>query len=604
MVVVDNRTTDKADYYRQTLESERASRESADNQIIDLLHNVKSRYDSKLNAYMAKNKNKNKQASEASKNNSANNKASTTATSPTQEDSWSSCDKQSPSKNADDANDGWSTQPTTTAAGWGDSSPAKNKKNKDKDPWANEVDAGWATSDNNNDQQGNNDGWGTSTQEQNANETTSDNGDDDAQQDASTGNGWEASTNDWNTKTNTTTDGWACDTQTETKSKGKENKKDASKKESSPTKGGASENKSPAKADKQLDAEDWGCNNQDKNANANANDKNTKKQGKKGKNDQKNASPNNAEAKGASDNKPADKVDTAGDSKTNKSKSTTEDKTVDNKEFLEIKSQLWTLKLDLRLLERDKSKLTEEVSSLTQERDSLLKKIDLARQEHDSMKVRIRGLTVDLVSANEEIHKLNERIDEIEADKRSKEKESFMGESKRRAIENKYKEHQQQIANLESELNLLKEEKGDCLQRIADLERRSERLLSDLNHSKNLVRTLKDGCAMVEDQVKTYEVRHDSVVMSKADMERELIAIKEESSRHITTINKLQKSNEQLVSAFMMSSEAHDETKKELETLQKEYGKRLQAYKDENHRLSEANSQLTKLIDYLRAGRR
>lgn len=150
----------------------------------------------------------------------------------------------------------------------------------------------------------------------------------------------------------------------------------------------------------------------------------------------------------------------------------------------------------------------------------------------------------------------------------------------------------QQIAYLESQLGLSREE-------AARLKKRNLRLEKDLDHSKTLIRTLREGCSLVEDQAKTFETRHDTIMMSKADLERELIAIKEESSRHITTINKLQKSNEQISKAFIVSVEAHESCKRELDVLQQKYARKLESYQIENMRLSEANSQLRKLIDYM-----
>lgn len=193
--------------------------------------------------------------------------------------------------------------------------------------------------------------------------------------------------------------------------------------------------------------------------------------------------------------------------------------------------------------ETGNDKVGDKNEKIIKERDDLLRKLHEANQERDHLKVKVRGLTVDLCSAH----------DELESNEKT----------------------------------------------IMHLTQRNTRLESDLIHSKNLIRTLRDSCALVENQAKTFEVRHDTVVMSRADMERELINIKEESSRHITTINRLQKSNEKLSRAFIQSAEAHDQTRAELEMFQRESARRLMKLKEENDRLVIQNNQLTKLIDLI-----
>lgn len=566
---------DKADYYRKTLENERQSREQADKQVLDLLHDVRNRYDTKLNSYMAKNKGNlddakqncgaksspgstnNNNVSDAGNKKSKKNKGSPKDKTDTgNRDSWDIDDNQSPSKkNDDDA--GWGNS-NNQSTGWGDD---------DKHDNSNDQNTGWGNSDN-----------------QNTDWVNSDDKD----------NGW-GNSNDQNT-------GWADDgNHDKSNDKDANNKKEENWNDDNATGWGnepASNNQETNENEKSKDATGSTNNNSNK-SNVGNNKKNKKNKGAaKTVDDSSNQDtrPKASEEASCKDNSSKKGGDT---DKRQNIKISADQEEAGSKEYLEIKSQLWSAKLDLRLAERDKSKLREELDNVRTERDDLIRKLKHVNAEQDTLKVRLRGVTVDLVSANDEIHKLNERLDEIEAEKRSKERDLTLDETRRRAMESKTKSFQQQIANLQSDITSLKEVREDLEKQVITLTRRNERLENDLDHSKKLIRTLKDGCAMVEGQAKTFEVRHDTVMMSKADMERELIAIKEESSRHITTINKLQKSNEQISKAFLMSVEAHEQCKDELEKLSREYARRQQALEVENLRVVEANNQLRKLIDFL-----
>lgn len=532
-----DKEADKADFYRKTLENERATRELADKQVIDLLHNVRDRYDTKINSYMAKNKNnKNKQNNNNSSGNNKKNKNNKEEDN-TNGNAWGDTNDNDNVNNTEA--DNWAEANNDTANNnstdnWGDDNQGtSNDQNKDSGAWGS----------NNNDNQ--NEEWGV---------TTNDKNDTDA--------GWGQDTKPV---------GWGDENQTSPK------KKDDNKNKKSPDK-----NKSPsAKSDNS------GSNKKENKASKNE----TTPPNKKGGNQDKNKNSPNAKQD------PKEK-----DAKEQKESANKVD--VNSKEYLDMKSQLWTAKLDLRLSDRDKTKLAEQVAAVEKERDTLLRRLEVSKSEQDTLKMKVRGLTVDLCSAKEEIDKLNERIDEMEQLRRGRDRFTSSSETKRRSIEDENRTYRQQIAALENELLECQQEKQEVEKTFEDLRRRNTRLEADLTHSKNLIRTLKDGCAFVESQAKTFEVRHDTVVMSKADLERELINIKEESSRHITTINRLQKSNEKLSQAFIQSAEAHDQTRHELEVVQRDTARRLMKMKEENDKLVVQNNQLNKLIDLINKKKR
>lgn len=590
------KATDKADYYRKALENERNSREQADKQVLELLHDVKNRYDTKLSSYMAKHRKSQTSAKFDDDWGSTNSKKVET-------DKSNSKSDQSKSQKVDQ---GWgSEQPKSNEVSswdspgvddWGasnskDDTPEKNKSNDDN---------GWGSGDPNSNQDNevcdwgaesspqNDNGWGNDCSKKSTPEKDNSNND----------NGWgneEPSSNqvnetsDWGAEaTPQVVDDW-------NSGNNKEDNPEKSKTQGKKKK----ENKSPPKNT----ADSKG---KDSSANKKANN-NTK--AKSGDNSSPQAKSSTEQESSRPPSSPKKKKDSKGDTSHNieepkaDTSETRERGDIGNKEFLEVKSQLWTTKLDYRLAERDKHLLREEVDKLRQERDELTKKLAKSHQEQDALRMKVLKLTSDLTSMNDDFDKLNKRLDEVEAEKRCTERSLTLDESRRHAMESKTRAFQQQIADLQSVNTSLKEERDDFEKQCINLTRRNERLESDLSHSKKLIRTLKEGCAMVDEQAKNFEVRHDTVLMSKADMEREIIAIKEESSRHITTINKLQKANEQISKAFLMSVEAHDQCKGELEKLSKEYTRKLNSLELENHRVVEANNQLRKLIDFLQGKR-
>lgn len=528
-----NDRSDRGEYYLRTLESERTGREQSDKQVIDLLYDIRNRYDIKLGSYMARNKkNKNSPKNENKK-----------------EDTATKINDDSKGWN-DTANNDWENNTNS----WGNNNTWSNEANETK----NNEESGWEeTGDNNGNQDS---GWGNSA-------SKNDNQD----------SGWGNSAN-----TNDNQDsGWG---NTEVANDNQESNWDSAE---TATKDQVSKPSSDEKKNKQSSSGDQKSS--------------TDKSDKTASAPQDGAKTDNQKSKSSSGKK-KDKQPCAGDPKTptDKPDATTPACTDGSrKSYDEIKSELWTMKLDLRLSEREKQTLKDEVISKQCEIDELSKKLTASREQIDDLKLKVRKLTVDLCSANQDIQKSSARLDEIENQSKIKEDLASYSESKRRTMEHKSREQQQRIADLESELYLVKEEKELSDKRVSDQAKRIQRLEADLGHSRNLVQTLKDGCTLVENQAKAFEVRHNTVVMSKEDLERELIAIKEESSRHITTISKLQKSNEQISKAFVISVEAHDECKKEMETVRIEMSRRIETLKIENLRLVEANSQLRKLVDYL-----
>lgn len=550
---------EKADYYQKTLQHERINREQTDKQVISLLTDIRNRYNIKYQGYMAKHKSKNNVERTQGDDGGVSKDAKKDVN---QSSGWGSTNNGvwgSDANSKAEASDGWgitteANKDESTLGGWGTEATDKNNETEDWGDTNQEDDWGASKPDTNQEEDwGNTDskkdsGWGNTSKESNKDERVD--------------SGW--GSNDQNDKSKANTS--------------KEDKKNEGKK-----------NKNKKKNQDKTD--DNKTDDKTNDAKANDHKKDDKRDDKK-----------------TDDKTYASKTDSGKKSETSKATVPKTDYSSDkfdstSKEYLDMKSQLLSAKLELRLATRDKSKLSEELATVKEERDNLERKLNLASQDQDQLKMKLRGVTIDLVSANEEIQKLNMRIDEIEAERRDKEKDARAGESKRRSLENKYRSYQQQIAELQSELGLLREEKEDSDRRVSDLKGRNERLEADLTHSKSLIRTLKDGCAFVENQAKNFEVRHDTVVMSKADLEKELIAIKEESSRHITTINKLQKSNQQISNAFIQSVEAHEQCRRETEFLQTEYARRLENYKLENHKLVEANNQLRKLIDYIQKKR-
>lgn len=543
---------DKADYYKRAIDKERAAREQSDKQVIDLLKDIKTRYESKISAYKQK-----APSNPAPK--------ATTMTTKAADDDWGS------GNTGGQANDNWGQDNNDTQADQG--SWDNNDTQANQGSWGNDDTGGkandtWCQAD-----QPANEGWGdqaTTKQEESSKPDTpvekqtdtkaaDDNwGSGDAGWGTQADNKQEASSNPDTSKeatktTKATSDDWGADDTTSTKkTEAKQDPKQNQKKKAN-QKANKNQKTSTAPSVETVSA-----------VKPTTTDKPTPTV---------KATP---AAKPTSTVEPASTVDTTPN-------------VVDTKQQSEIKSQLLSAKLDIRLLERENATLKEE-------RDGLASKLKNVNAEQDTLKMKVRSLTVDLVSANEEIHKLNERIDELEAEKRTREKDNNFSESKRKSMENRFKQYQIQIAELQSENSLLREDKHDNQRRIENLSRRNERLENDLAHSKNLIRTLKDGCALVEDQARTFEIRHDTVVMSKSDMERELIAIKEEATRHISTINKLQKSNEYLTAAFTESSEENLRKRHQIEEMHQEFTRRINDLEVQNLKLSQTNSQLQKVL--------
>lgn len=544
---------ERAEYYRKTLEGERASRELADKQVLDLLQDIRVRYDIKLNSLMGKKGGKRKPGNSGGPDDADKGQDQT---------DWDCSDNRNGTQNDwgvnnNDSNDNeWGANDT----GWG----TNDATNDDNNVWNDDSTNNW-------DNQNDSGGW------------------DDASKNSKKGG---------KSKSEAKEENW--DNEETVKTNDSKSKKDDGD-------WGQPEEKKDNSNDKEKGKKGNTSKSSDKPA-PNNKGKGDKGQNKNSKSNEDNDNKDNSRKSGNESSKKKGETKTdapeASSTKNTKDKSGHDDsKQSEDKNFAELKSELLTTKLDLRLLERDKITLTDEIVAKQKEIDDLTQKLAKANEQIDTLRVKTRGLTVDLVATNDEIHKLNERIDELEAERRSKDRDVSFNESKRKAMENKFKEHQRQIADLQSELCLAREEKETAQKRLAAQSGRIDRLEADLNHSKNLIQTLKDGCTLVESQAKAFEIRHNTVVMSKEDLERELIAIKEESSRHITTISKLQKSNEQISKAFVLSIEAHEETKKELEVLHRESARSIGNYQVENHRLVEANNQLRKLIDYLQKKR-
>lgn len=606
---------EQAEHCRKTLEAYRASREHNDQQALELLNDIRNRYNLKINSLMGKKKNK------------ANNKGVWSTDSPpdSKSNGWGAenddneededTNKVSPAKsnksnNADDwgnddsANKSPSNNNKTkgknkdnkTKNDWGGSSvtPKKSKDNKKDDagwgantssPQKDNENSGWGASNANDDNNQESGGWGnddtTAADDNNANENNDD------------ANGWGDATDSKQNNDNDGEDNWGDSNDT---GKGK---KTATATESSAGWGDDDDKKKESKKD----AKSKTTTPNNKNNDNGSNDKSSGKKDKKNKGNKAN-SPETTDKDKSEDKNNKSEENKSNTQKSNGKAEAKKDVYEDAKGFDVVsKGELLTAKLELRLLGQEKTRLKTQLDELQKsqdtERRALQTKLELSNKKREDLEMKVRRLTTDLNSANEEISKLNKLCDDLSEELEDRNKNQNLHALRRRSIEDKSKDYQRRIAQLEEDLQHTAEEKIACQERIIELEGRNDRMKAELSHAKNLIQTLKDGCALVESQAKTFEVRHDTVAMSKADLERELIAIKEESSSHITTINRLRKANDQLSKAFVAAVEEHESCKKEVETLRKEYQRRLDAYKIENTRLSEANRQLRKVVDLM-----
>ncbi|XP_075746113.1 citron rho-interacting kinase sticky isoform X3 [Rhipicephalus microplus] len=210
---------------------------------------------------------------------------------------------------------------------------------------------------------------------------------------------------------------------------------------------------------------------------------------------------------------------------------------------------------------------------------------------------------------------LKETCEELDKQVVSYEKELSLADSKNQEFEAQWAAHKETVDKLNKKIFELKEalllEKTskqrleEQLQDRAQGEKEAEAALESvqghLREREALLRELSDQVADLRRQLGTYEASSKAWQRREAAYQQEVVAIKEEASKHITTIASLKASNLKLSRDLEDFEATHRETMQYVEKLESDMDGQKSFSETEIMKLNQTIAQQSKLINFLQA---
>ncbi|KAL3211049.1 hypothetical protein MRX96_036626, partial [Rhipicephalus microplus] len=198
---------------------------------------------------------------------------------------------------------------------------------------------------------------------------------------------------------------------------------------------------------------------------------------------------------------------------------------------------------------------------------------------------------------------LKETCEELDKQVVSYEKELSLADSKNQEFEAQWAAHKETVDKLNKKIFELKE--ALLLEKTSKGEKEAEAALESvqghLREREALLRELGDQVADLRRQLGTYEASSKAWQRREAAYQQEVVAIKEEASKHITTIASLKASNLKLSRDLEDFEATHRETMQYVEKLESDMDGQKSFSETEIMKLNQTIAQQSKLINFLQA---